>query len=182
MADSSGKGLPRPSTDTVSVLSVQKASIWRGQSLGSLYHHLQGCTKELGYLTEQQTKILKQDWSDQMLDVQSVRREYEVSPGVAAWAGHERLPQIQWDLQGTPNKAFQNRGGRDPWVHAGVRNELLCVSPAAPEQAGGIIHRPGRLPMAREKGGLSATSASMATVQHPVTAMCWDTENEGVIV
>ncbi|KFP91901.1 Envoplakin, partial [Apaloderma vittatum] len=54
-----------------------KASIWRGQSLGSLYHHLQGCTKELGYLTEQQTKILKQDWSDQMTDVQSVRREYE---------------------------------------------------------------------------------------------------------
>uniref|UniRef100_A0A8B9DF36 Envoplakin n=1 Tax=Anser cygnoides TaxID=8845 RepID=A0A8B9DF36_ANSCY len=54
-----------------------KASIWRGQSLGSLYHHLQGCTKELGYLTEQQTRILKQDWSDQMMDVQSVRREYE---------------------------------------------------------------------------------------------------------
>lgn len=54
-----------------------KASIWRGQSLGSLYHHLQGCTKELGYLTERQTCILKQDWSDQMTDVQSVRREYE---------------------------------------------------------------------------------------------------------
>lgn len=69
------------SPDTVSLSSVhgQKASIWRGQSLGSLYHHLQGCTKELGYLTEQQTRILKQDWSDQMLDVQSVRREYEVS-------------------------------------------------------------------------------------------------------
>ncbi|KFU94130.1 Envoplakin, partial [Chaetura pelagica] len=55
-----------------------KSSIWRGQSLGSLYHHLQGCTKELGYLTEQQTRILKRDWSDQMLDVQSVRREYEL--------------------------------------------------------------------------------------------------------
>ncbi|KFQ38154.1 Envoplakin, partial [Mesitornis unicolor] len=54
-----------------------KASIWRGQSLGSLYHHLQDCTKELGYLTDQQTRILKQDWSDQMMDVQSVRREYE---------------------------------------------------------------------------------------------------------
>ncbi|KFP05423.1 Envoplakin, partial [Calypte anna] len=54
-----------------------KASIWRGQSLGSLYHHLQGCTKELGYLTEQQTRILKRDWSDQMMDVPSVRREYE---------------------------------------------------------------------------------------------------------
>lgn len=73
----------------------QKASIWRGQSLGSLYHHLQGCTKELGYLTEQQTKILKQDWSDQMMDVQSVRREYEVSPGgwqhVLAMTGWPRL-------------------------------------------------------------------------------------------
>uniref|UniRef100_A0A8V5HH57 Uncharacterized protein n=1 Tax=Melopsittacus undulatus TaxID=13146 RepID=A0A8V5HH57_MELUD len=54
-----------------------KASIWRGQSLGSLYQHLQGCTKELGYLTDRQTRILKQDWSDQMMDVQSVRREYE---------------------------------------------------------------------------------------------------------
>uniref|UniRef100_A0A663DL20 SH3 domain-containing protein n=1 Tax=Aquila chrysaetos chrysaetos TaxID=223781 RepID=A0A663DL20_AQUCH len=54
-----------------------KASVWRGQSLGSLYNHLQGCTKELGYLTDQQTRILKQDWSDQMMDVQSVRREYE---------------------------------------------------------------------------------------------------------
>uniref|UniRef100_A0A8B9PZU0 SH3 domain-containing protein n=1 Tax=Apteryx owenii TaxID=8824 RepID=A0A8B9PZU0_APTOW len=54
-----------------------KASIWRGQSLGSLYHHLQGCTKELGYLADQQTKILKQDWSDQMMDAQMVRRQYE---------------------------------------------------------------------------------------------------------
>ncbi|XP_054834865.1 envoplakin [Eublepharis macularius] len=54
-----------------------KASIWRGQCLGSLYNHLQGCTKELGYLTEQQNKILRQDWSDQMIDPQAVRREYE---------------------------------------------------------------------------------------------------------
>ncbi|XP_058021921.1 envoplakin isoform X1 [Ahaetulla prasina] len=54
-----------------------KASIWRGQSLNSLYTHLQGCMKELAYLSEQQQKILKQDWSDQMIDPQSVRREYE---------------------------------------------------------------------------------------------------------
>ena len=53
--------------------------MWRGQSLGSLYTHLHGCTKELGYLTDQQNKILKQDWSDQMIDPQLVRREYEVS-------------------------------------------------------------------------------------------------------
>uniref|UniRef100_A0A8D0EFZ1 Envoplakin n=1 Tax=Salvator merianae TaxID=96440 RepID=A0A8D0EFZ1_SALMN len=54
-----------------------KSSIWRGQSLGSLYTHLQGCTKELGYLADQQSKILKQDWSDQMIDPQSVRCEYD---------------------------------------------------------------------------------------------------------
>nr|XP_020660739.1 envoplakin [Pogona vitticeps] len=57
--------------------SLLKASMWRGQSLGSLYTHLHGCTKELGYLTDQQNKILKQDWSDQMIDPQLVRREYE---------------------------------------------------------------------------------------------------------
>ncbi|XP_026523281.1 envoplakin [Notechis scutatus] len=54
-----------------------KASIWRSQCLNSLYTHLQGCMKELAYLSEQQQKILKQDWSDQMIDPQSVRREYE---------------------------------------------------------------------------------------------------------
>ncbi|NXT26032.1 EVPL protein, partial [Syrrhaptes paradoxus] len=64
-------------TLSLSCVRGQKTSIWRGQSLGSLYHHLQGCTKELGYLTDRQTRILKQDWSDQMMDVQSVRREYE---------------------------------------------------------------------------------------------------------
>ncbi|KAJ6660438.1 hypothetical protein lerEdw1_017862 [Lerista edwardsae] len=58
-------------------LHSPKASIWRSQSLGSLYTHLQGCTKELGYLAEQQNKILRQDWSDQMIDPQLVRREYE---------------------------------------------------------------------------------------------------------
>lgn len=75
-------GAPTP------VSPLQKASIWRGQSLGSLYHHLQGCTKELGYLTEQQTRILKQDWSDQMTDVQSMRREYEVSFGGGSLSAH----------------------------------------------------------------------------------------------
>ncbi|KFM07659.1 Envoplakin, partial [Aptenodytes forsteri] len=56
---------------------LMKASLCRERNLGSLYHHLQGCTKELSYLTDQQTRILKQDWSDQMMDVESVRREYE---------------------------------------------------------------------------------------------------------
>lgn len=66
-------------TLSLSCVHGQKASLCRERNLGSLYHHLQGCTKELSYLTDQQTRILKQDWSDQMMDVECMRREYEVS-------------------------------------------------------------------------------------------------------
>ncbi|XP_077897769.1 envoplakin isoform X2 [Ictidomys tridecemlineatus] len=54
-----------------------KAASWRGQSLGSLYTHLQGCTRQLSALAEQQRSILQQDWSDLMADPAGVRREYE---------------------------------------------------------------------------------------------------------
>lgn len=54
-----------------------KAASWRRQSLGSLYTHLQGCTKQLSALADQQGRILQQDWSDLMPDPAGVRREYE---------------------------------------------------------------------------------------------------------
>ncbi|XP_036124585.1 envoplakin [Molossus molossus] len=54
-----------------------KAASWRGQSLGSLYTHLQGCTRQLSALAQQQHRILQQDWSDLMADPVGVRREYE---------------------------------------------------------------------------------------------------------
>ena len=60
---------------------AQKAASWRGQSLGSLYTHLQGCTRQLSALAQQQQRILQQDWSDLMADPVGVRREYEVSAG-----------------------------------------------------------------------------------------------------
>lgn len=59
---------------------AQKAASWRGQSLGSLYTHLQGCTRQLSALAQQQ-RILQQDWSDLMADPEGLRREYEVSGG-----------------------------------------------------------------------------------------------------
>ncbi|XP_032648754.1 envoplakin isoform X1 [Chelonoidis abingdonii] len=74
-----------------------KASIWRGQSLGSLYNHLQGCTKELGYLKDQQNKILKQDWSDQMADPAGVRREYENFKANELLNQEEYVNQLQDD-------------------------------------------------------------------------------------
>lgn len=65
---------PSPATSR----GAQKAASWRGQSLGSLYTHLQGCTRQLNALAQQQQGILRQDWSDLMADPEGVRREYEV--------------------------------------------------------------------------------------------------------
>uniref|UniRef100_A0AAZ3S7X7 Desmoplakin SH3 domain-containing protein n=1 Tax=Oncorhynchus tshawytscha TaxID=74940 RepID=A0AAZ3S7X7_ONCTS len=52
-------------------------SKWRHHYLSSLYDYMQSCNKELTYLGDEQTKILKQDWSDHMLDPPDVRRQYE---------------------------------------------------------------------------------------------------------
>uniref|UniRef100_A0A8C2V336 Envoplakin n=1 Tax=Chinchilla lanigera TaxID=34839 RepID=A0A8C2V336_CHILA len=54
-----------------------KAASWRKQSLGSLYTHLQACTRQLSALAEQQRRILQQDWSDLMADPEGLRLEYE---------------------------------------------------------------------------------------------------------
>ncbi|XP_029784826.1 envoplakin [Suricata suricatta] len=66
-----------------------KAASWRGQSLGSLYTHLQGCTRQLTVLGQQQQDILQQDWSDLMADPEGVRRQYE------HFKQHELLSQEQ---------------------------------------------------------------------------------------
>ncbi|XP_012517786.1 PREDICTED: envoplakin [Propithecus coquereli] len=66
-----------------------KAASWRGQSLGSLYTHLQGCTRQLSALAEQQRRIVQQDWSDLMADPAGVQLEYE------HFKQHELLSQEQ---------------------------------------------------------------------------------------
>ncbi|XP_055435792.1 envoplakin isoform X2 [Bubalus kerabau] len=66
-----------------------KAASWRGQSLGSLYTHLQGCTRQLNALAQQQQRILQQDWSDHLADPAGLRREYE------HFKQHELLSQEQ---------------------------------------------------------------------------------------
>ncbi|XP_030638711.1 envoplakin a [Chanos chanos] len=52
-------------------------SKWRHHYLSSLYDYMQGCKKEMGFLKEEQDKILQQDWSDRMVDPPDVRRQYE---------------------------------------------------------------------------------------------------------
>ncbi|KAK2889068.1 hypothetical protein Q8A67_014443 [Cirrhinus molitorella] len=52
-------------------------SKWRRHYLNSLYEYMQDCEKEVAYMREEQNKILKQDWSDQMVDHADIRRQYE---------------------------------------------------------------------------------------------------------
>ncbi|XP_036921086.1 envoplakin [Sturnira hondurensis] len=68
---------PEANTIRSQYRDLLKAASWRGQSLGSLYTHLQGCTRQLSALAQEQQRILQQDWSDLMADPAGVRQEYE---------------------------------------------------------------------------------------------------------
>lgn len=57
---------------------LQESSQRRRSNLASLYEYVQGCSKELVYLSGQQERILQRDWSDRMTDPRGVRMEYEV--------------------------------------------------------------------------------------------------------
>ncbi|XP_023366841.1 envoplakin isoform X2 [Otolemur garnettii] len=74
-----------------------KAASWRGQSLGSLYTHLQGCTRQLSALAEQQRRILQQDWSDHMADPVGVRREYEHFKQLELLSQEQSVNQLEDD-------------------------------------------------------------------------------------
>uniref|UniRef100_A0A8D1JGA7 Envoplakin n=1 Tax=Sus scrofa TaxID=9823 RepID=A0A8D1JGA7_PIG len=56
---------------------------------GQPIHALQGCTRQLSALAQQQQRILQQDWSDLMADPEGLRREYE------NFKQHELLSQEQ---------------------------------------------------------------------------------------
>lgn len=60
------------------LIFLQESSKFRQTHLASLYEYLQGCTKELVYLSSQQEKILHRDYSDRMVDPAGVSTEYEV--------------------------------------------------------------------------------------------------------
>ncbi|KAM3863826.1 envoplakin [Diretmus argenteus] len=57
--------------------NLLKHSQLRNSCLASLYEYMQSCCKELGYLSDQQDKILEKDWSDHMIDPPGVRMAYE---------------------------------------------------------------------------------------------------------
>uniref|UniRef100_UPI001CD8A17C envoplakin-like n=1 Tax=Solea senegalensis TaxID=28829 RepID=UPI001CD8A17C len=67
----------------------------RRSSLASLYEYMQGCSKELVYLSGQQERILQRDWSDRMVDPPSVRMEYEKFKNNGLLAHESEINQLQ---------------------------------------------------------------------------------------
>ncbi|XP_067115838.1 envoplakin a [Osmerus mordax] len=72
-------------------------SKWRSHYLNSLYDYMQGCTRELAYLEEEQDKIMKQDWSDRMIDPPDVRRQYENFKNNSLLAHETEVNRLQDD-------------------------------------------------------------------------------------
>lgn len=100
-----GSQMNRSSTGSPAKLStIQKqytdlleASLWRHRYLASLYDYMQGCSKELVYLSEYQERILRKDWSDRMLDPPGVRMEYEKFKTNTLLTHESETNQLQMD-------------------------------------------------------------------------------------
>lgn len=69
---------------------------------------MQDCDKEVAYMREEQNKILKQDWSDQMVDHADTRRQYEVS-----WS-HDLYNGVDWGTDISIEQRFSNCGTWGP--------------------------------------------------------------------
>lgn len=67
----------------------------RRSHLASLYEYMQGCSKELVYLSGQQDRLLQRDWSDRMVDPAGVRMEYEKFKTNGLLAHEREVNQLQ---------------------------------------------------------------------------------------
>ncbi|XP_041735464.1 envoplakin-like [Coregonus clupeaformis] len=95
---SSSTGSPaKLSTIQRQYTDLLEASLWRHRYLASLYDYMQGCSKELVYLSEYQERILKKDWSDRMLDPPGVRMEYEKFKNNTLLTHESETIQLQMD-------------------------------------------------------------------------------------
>ncbi|XP_042581163.1 envoplakin-like [Cyprinus carpio] len=66
-------------------------------NLNSLYDYMQDCEKEVAYMREEQNKILKQDWSDQMVDHADIRRQNENFKNNRLLSHESEVNQLQDD-------------------------------------------------------------------------------------
>ncbi|XP_078257966.1 envoplakin a [Rhinoraja longicauda] len=69
----------------------------RENQLDGLYGYMQDCTKQLVFLSDQQEKIQKQDWSDRQLEPEEVRKQYESFKENGLLSEEEAVNKIQDD-------------------------------------------------------------------------------------
>ncbi|XP_049416599.1 envoplakin-like [Epinephelus fuscoguttatus] len=75
--------------------NLYESSQQRRNHLASLYDYVQSCSKELVYLSGQQERILKRDWSDRMTDPPGVRMEYEKFKNNGLLAHESEINKLQ---------------------------------------------------------------------------------------
>ncbi|KAL7378520.1 hypothetical protein ABVT39_015097 [Epinephelus coioides] len=75
--------------------NLYESSQQRRNHLASLYEYVQSCSKELVYLSGQQERILKRDWSDRMTDPPGVRMEYEKFKNNGLLAHESEINKLQ---------------------------------------------------------------------------------------
>lgn len=69
----------------------------RGHQLDGVYGYMQDCTKQLVFMSDQQEKIQKQDWSDRQLEPEEVRKQYESFKENGLLSEEEVVNRIQDD-------------------------------------------------------------------------------------
>lgn len=69
----------------------------REHQLDGLYGYMQDCTKQLVFMSDQQEKIQKQDWSDRQLEPEEVRKQYESFKENGLLSEEEAVNRIQDD-------------------------------------------------------------------------------------
>ncbi|XP_032900428.1 envoplakin [Amblyraja radiata] len=69
----------------------------REHQLDGLYGYVQDCTKQLVFMSDQQEKIQKQDWSDRQLEPEEVRKQYESFKENGLLSEEEAVNRIQDD-------------------------------------------------------------------------------------
>uniref|UniRef100_A0A4W3GFJ2 Envoplakin a n=1 Tax=Callorhinchus milii TaxID=7868 RepID=A0A4W3GFJ2_CALMI len=68
---------PKINSKSKQYQNLQDQAKKRKQELNTVYDYIQGCSKQLMFLNEQEEKIQKLDWSDRMMNPEEVRRQYE---------------------------------------------------------------------------------------------------------
>lgn len=112
------------------VLFMQENSKWRQHYLNSLYEYMQTCNKELAFLSEEQDKIKKQDWSDRMTDPSDTRRQYEVK--------HPSIPTTPPSIHPNIRSSIHPSKHPSTYIHTDIDCLYMCIQDFAQVYNGAI--------------------------------------------